>query len=141
VQDRYRSNEPRFVDETIGGEALIMDMVRGSYYSCVGASASVWNALKGGATGTEVAEQMAALGVERRRVDDDLAVFVAALLADELLVPRGDGVAGEPVLLEELGWPAEYAGLELERYTDLADLILLDPVHDVSEDGWPRTAE
>jgi hypothetical protein len=26
----------------------------------------------------------------------------------------------------------------LERYEDMQDLILLDPVHEVEEEGWPR---
>lgn len=134
---RYRSNEPRFVDETIDDEALIMDMVRGSYYSCVGASAAVWNALKAGASENEVAERLVAGGVDSARAEADVAAFVAALLADELLVPSTDAAPADPISFE---WPTEYEGLELERFTDLADLILLDPVHDVSEAGWPHPA-
>ena len=26
----------------------------------------------------------------------------------------------------------------LERFTDMEDLLLLDPVHDVEEMGWPH---
>ena len=28
----------------------------------------------------------------------------------------------------------------LEKFTDMQDLILLDPVHEVSERGWPHAA-
>ena len=31
-----------------------------------------------------------------------------------------------------------YEAMRLERHTDLADLILLDPVQDVSGAPWPR---
>ena len=34
---RYRANAPRFVDETVDGEALIIDMVKGTYFSATGA--------------------------------------------------------------------------------------------------------
>ena len=26
----------------------------------------------------------------------------------------------------------------LEKYTDMQDLVLLDPVHEVDEQGWPQ---
>jgi hypothetical protein len=26
----------------------------------------------------------------------------------------------------------------LERYTDMQELLLLDPIHDVDQTGWPR---
>ena len=31
--------------------------------------------------------------------------------------------------------------LSVDAFTDLADLILLDPVHDVSDAGWPHKRE
>ena len=29
---------------------------------------------------------------------------------------------------------------KLERYTDMQEIILLDPVHKVDSQGWPRAA-
>jgi hypothetical protein len=29
---------------------------------------------------------------------------------------------------------------KLEKYTDMEDLLLLDPIHDVQEVGWPQTS-
>ena len=34
---------------------------------------------------------------------------------------------------------AEFSTPLVEKYTDMAELILLDPVHDVSALGWPST--
>jgi hypothetical protein len=28
----------------------------------------------------------------------------------------------------------------LEKFTDMADLLLLDPIHEVGEAGWPQRA-
>ena len=137
---RFTVNQPRFVDETIGGEALVMDMVRGSYYSCLGTAAAAWNALKAGATADDVAGRLASTDGDNDQIAQDVEAFVADLLAHELLVVRPDGDEPDAAALDAVEWPAAYETLVLERYTDLADLILLDPVHDVSEDGWPRTA-
>ena len=137
---RYRSNAPRFVDETLHGEALIMDMVKGNYFSCLGASAITWNALKDGASVEEIAQCLAsAYGVSLTDATSDVERFVGTLLSEEMLVELEPTPMREPTLAIPVA-PGEYASLELERYTDLADLLLLDPVHDVSEAGWPHAA-
>lgn len=138
---RYRSNHPRFVDETVDDEALIMDMVRGTYYSCTGASTTAWNAL---ATGNDIATVVAhiATGYEitTERAAADLDAFVAALLAEGMLVEAPEANGADAALpAPVVGVP--YAPLAFERFTDLADLILLDPVHDVGDAGWPHVAE
>jgi hypothetical protein len=135
---RYRSNAPRFVDETIDGEALIMDMLKGSYFSCVGVSAFAWNALIAGASVPELAASLsAAYAVPTDDATRDVQQYVDALVAEEMLVEAVD--ASTPTLAppdpEATG---AYASPEIERFTDLADLILLDPVHDVTEAGWPH---
>ena len=139
---RYRANTPRFVDETVDGEALIMDMVTGSYYTCVDSSTVAWDALKCGLELREVAAILSssyaiATGDAEREVES----FVAELVQEEMLVVR-DGAMDGPVNPPEAdvngSRPREYQPLRFEKYTDLADLILLDPVHDVSDAGWPH---
>lgn len=139
---RYRANAPRFVDETLDGEVLIIDMVNGTYFSATGASAFVWSAVSAGATTADVAERLsAARGIEPERARRDVEELVEQLVGEELLVPRDpsdppvDIEAGGIELADIVGVDE---GLAYERFTDLADLILLDPVHDVSAAGWPN---
>jgi hypothetical protein len=137
MTSRYRSNAPRFVDETVDGEALIMDMVKGTYYSCVDSSAYVWNLLHRGVPVDDVVSDLVArYSLSETDAQRDVDAFVQSLVAEEMLVESdGPGAADgtpEPVA------PNEYTTLALERFTDLADLILLDPVHDVTEAGWPH---
>lgn len=140
---RYRANEPRFVDETVDGEALMMDMVRGNYYCCAGASAVAWNALKQGRDVDAVAAVLVgAYGISVEQASADLGQFVGALVAEDLLVAVDDDTAAATVdAPTEVAAGSDYDGLRFDRFTDLADLILLDPVHDVSEAGWPHKAE
>jgi hypothetical protein len=137
--DRFRANRPRVVDETIDGEALLMDMVSGSYFGCDGPSAVAWAALSGGHTVDELAAALAdRLDVDVETVRADGARFLEALVAAQLVVADPDaGVpAIEPLGLDELQGP--YVALAIDEHRDLADLLLLDPVHDVSEEGWPH---
>jgi len=133
---RYRANAPRFVDETVDGEALIMDMVTGTYYSCVGPSTIAWNLLKSGMAVDEVASSIApAYAIEHSSAERDLHTFVEELVREEMLVVDHNAPANGHIADVAAG---SYQPLRLERYTDLADLILLDPVHDVTDAGWPH---
>jgi hypothetical protein len=139
----YRSNGPRFVDETIDGEALVMDMVKGSYYSCVGASAFAWNALARGVPVDDLTAMLAArYELDEQDARPDVDAFVESLLTEEMLVPDVNTPDAPPTraILDALVPQPEYRALTLERFDDLADLILLDPVHDVTEAGWPKRA-
>jgi hypothetical protein len=138
MSTRYRANSPRFVDETVDGEALIMDMVKGTYYSCVGSSAYAWNLLSHGVPVADVVTDLAARysltdGDAQRDVDD----FVQSLVTEEMLVASDALVPDTDEAVAPVA-PSAYSTLALERFTDLADLILLDPVHDVTEAGWPH---
>lgn len=136
---RYRVNGPRFVDETIDGEALVMDMVKGAYYTCLGPAAVAWNALKGGLEPGEVAALLTSrYQISSTDADTDVAAFVAELVREEMLVVReGSSSVGTRTHGDgDTAAPGPYEALTFERYTDLADLILLDPVHDVSDAGW-----
>jgi Coenzyme PQQ synthesis protein D (PqqD) len=140
---RHQANRPRVVDETVDGEALVMDMVTGSYYGCEGASALAWLLLSEGASIDELAATLVArFSIAPAAAASDGEAFLAELLRHELLVPRpasrlpaDDPAAGYDGAFES------YATLQVEAFTDLADLILLDPVHDVSEAGWPHKRE
>ena len=136
---RYRANTPRFVDETVDGEALIMDMVTGSYYTCRDSSTIAWEALKAGVATSDVAALISnAYRVELGNVERDVERFVDDLLGDEMLVPLDGSAAPAPPATTNGSVIGEYQPLRFDRYTDLADLILLDPVHDVSDAGWPH---
>jgi hypothetical protein len=145
---RYRSNTPRFVDETIDGEALIMDMLKGNYFSCLGASAIAWDALKQGVSVDETAEALAgAYGLAATDVAPDVDRFARRLVDEEMLVEvetvtvaPAEAASGAVAAATSGGRSplGDYRALTYERFSDLADLILLDPVHDVTEAGWPK---
>ena len=121
----------RVVSETIDGEVVAIDLESGRYYSLEGPAARAWEAIQ---TGQDVDGIVAAVAAEASVSADetlaDVAAFLAELEAEGLLV-GGNGS----------GPPAPGPGrvpLVLHRYTDMQDLIVLDPIHDVDETGWPN---
>lgn len=124
MSERFEINDPTVVADTIDGMAVIIHLEQGAYYSGEGAAGEAWAAVASGAT---VAELAAAFGV----AESDVSGFVATAVAEGLLRPRS-APAGAWVV------SAAFTPLALERFNDLEDLLLLDPVHDVSNEGWPK---
>lgn len=64
--------------------------------------------------------------------------FIAELARLNLIVPAE--LTAD--LTAEIEVPAsdEFQPPALESYTDMQDLLLLDPIHEVDEMGWPQKA-
>ena len=140
---RYALNQPPVVGEVIDGEVMVINLDTGVYYSVTGAGAAVWPMLVGGATRLEISERVARhYGADPAAVERDLGTFIARLADEAILCPRPDEVAAGLSDTVE-AWPAAtYSGFGFERYDDMQALLVIDPVHEVGDFGWPsRSAD
>lgn len=138
---RFRVNHPTVISETIDGEAILINLDTGAYYSLRETGAALWQLIEQGAAGQQLIDELS------DRYDGAPAVMAAgaqALLAElaheQLIVPLGDDNAAPQftgaATTASNGRPP-FTPPVLEKFTDMADLLLLDPIHDVSEQGWP----
>ena len=110
----------------IDGEAVIINLETGVYYSLGGAGATVWAMLAAGHTPNETIDQVAvSYDEDRARVADDVDALVADLASEGLIAPTPCREAQPPdfdIAAERTYWPPV-----VERYSDLSDLLALDP--------------
>ncbi|MFT7393949.1 MAG: hypothetical protein ACI83Y_001624, partial [Candidatus Azotimanducaceae bacterium] len=67
--------------------------------------------------------------------------FAESLVAEKLLI-RGDVDAlREPIQLPAETASAAWVAPSFEKFTDMQDLLLFDPIHEVQPSGWPRAAD
>jgi hypothetical protein len=138
-------NRPNVISETIEGETIIIHLLTGTYYSLRGSAADVWSTIERSTTRDEI---VAVLGSRYDAAADHIENSVESLLGDlqaEDLIVMADTESGtngagphEPLTpianAERLPFPHP----SLEKFTDMQDIILLDPVHEVSAQGWPH---
>jgi hypothetical protein len=61
------------------------------------------------------------------------------LLAEALVVPGAPAAGGAGTVATAVPAARQpYEAPALHKYNDMQDLLLLDPVHDVDETGWPN---
>lgn len=134
-----RVNAPRMVHETVDGEVIVIDLATGAYYSLPGTASEIWQSIAVGSSREAIVAHVAGrYEQDTETVNADIDDFLTHLLDEELVVEDATGIAGAAPVEEANNRPATpFAKPVLEKYTDMAELILLDPVHDVSALGWP----
>lgn len=140
MSDRLRINAPSVVAETIDGEAVIMNLKSGSYYSTESVGSEIWNWLEQGWQRHAIVEALGArYEADRQTIAGAVSAFFDDLIAQGLVV-ADDGAPNDPLTAQipsAGGAPRAFVPPVLNVYTDMKDLLLLDPIHDVDEVGWP----
>ncbi|MBI1272552.1 MAG: PqqD family peptide modification chaperone [Alphaproteobacteria bacterium] len=131
-------NEARIVHDTIDGELVMINLDNGNYYTMNECGALAWSLLQHGADTQTITGKLAeAYGNNASVTEDALRAFFRNILAE--------GLVSEVAAQEVKGTPAcaapaqPFAPPQLSVFTDMQELLLLDPVHETSEQGWPYT--
>ncbi|MCW5889818.1 MAG: PqqD family peptide modification chaperone [bacterium] len=137
---RYRVNGPNVVHETVEREAILIHLEYGTYYSLTEAGACVWDVV---VRGGDVADAVAAVTAAYDVAPEDAAPVVAALLdtlVAEELVTADDVAPALPLAVAGVadGARRPWSAPELGRFTDMQELLLADPIHEVADAGWPH---
>lgn len=102
---------PTVISDTLDADTIVIDVKTGAYYTLTAPAASLWQQALAG--GCEVEPGSGEAGILRALVDEGL-----------LTGPTPDD-------------PAAESSTAYSRYTDMEELLLADPIHEVEADGWP----
>jgi hypothetical protein len=124
---RFRLNEPAVVADIIDGEVVIMNLERGNYYHLDKNGAGIWRLLLDGFTPDEIAAAAAKrYGSHEADISRDIAGLVARLVEEQLIVFVGTGAKDRSIAEDIFSLPA-YSAATLAVYSDMKDLLALDP--------------
>ena len=59
---------------------------------------------------------------------------MSELIAENLILSKDSDPIGRP---DDLGTAPAFVTPELHKFTDMQELLLVDPIHEVTEEGWP----
>lgn len=132
----YRVLAPEVIADIIDGEVVIMNLKTGRYFSSDGVGSECWDALAGGLSVEQLVDRLANRYAEdRATIGSAVAGFVQDLIVHELIAPS-DATPADTVRPSFSNGSRFHAPV-LNVYSDMQDLLLLDPIHDVDTAGWP----
>jgi hypothetical protein len=138
AQRHFRVNRPNVICETFDNEVVAVNFETGSYYGMMRTALEIWNFLDAGASEESIVQELASRDhVDIARIRADVRQFLARLEADKLVVQVDPAAAPRAALPRSDGDFGPYQTPQLSVYEDMQDLLLLDPIHDVGESGWP----
>jgi len=136
---RYRLNDSEVASEDLGMEVIVIHLNSGNYYSLRGSAPDIWSCSIAGWTVEEIADRCSLSRIAAR---DDIVAEVSDLVTyfsgEALIVPscveeRQD--TARPLPQGSLAAPL------VQKFTDMQELLLVDPIHEVSEAGWPERVQ
>lgn len=133
----FAFNGAVFAFEIFPDEVVVLHLSEGAYFAFGGWMQDAWPALVAGIETARIVEAVAErYGVPAEPLQVELDAFIARLL-DEVMLIEAEPNTGDVMLGERLaGQP--FQPIQYEKHIDMADLLTLDPIHDVDpEVGWP----
>lgn len=136
---RYSLSGPNVVHQEIEGEVIVVDLQKGHYFSLTGSAVPAWKALLRGCDAGSAAEELGSIyKAAPGEIVAGVSELVKSLLGEGLLVEdtkaSASGAEVPPPASDKLPFEAP----RLQKYTDMEDVLVLDPIHDVDESGWPN---
>lgn len=127
--DRFRVNDTECAAKVIDGEAVIINLLNGTYYGLDKAGCTIWEMLASGYSLAEtVGGVLARYNVATDVARADVGRLLQELLAERILLPAEGGVAPDGALVVDSSAAlGGYEKPELTTYRDMADLLALDP--------------
>jgi hypothetical protein len=135
VLDMYFADTGRFPHETIDGETVLIDSVKGRLFLLSGIGSWLWQRfIPGGIIDGVVAESIVRYG---EATEVPIRQFLQELVEEQMLRP-GFPPSAPPAEIPA-DWPDAFEPPVIERYDDIADIMSMDPIHEVDPvKGWPH---
>ena len=130
-----RLNTPDVIHESFDNETVIVNLRAGVYFSLDEAGLQVWKQIGDGTTDVDLAALWQKThGVDAAEAAAVMKAFLQELHREQLIVV--DAVS--ELVADAAPLPQAKLKPTLQKFTDLQDLLMLDPIHEVDEQGWPH---
>lgn len=145
VNVQYSINRDKVIFEKFDYEIVLINLENGNYFSIQQVAQIIWELIEKGLDRSSVISTIAKIyNTTFEKIEDDLTEFFEELLKESLIditestnKKFDSNVKDETI--EKQNKP--YSKPVIEIYSDMQDLILLDPIHEVDNTGWPNIKE
>ena len=140
---KFKINTPNIVHELIDGEVIIVNLKQGDYYSLLHTSAEIWTEIEREQSSAQIVAQLTQNYQEEPEIiAQGVQLFIDQLIEEGIITELAGDIQENEIFSHEFGNngidkpPFEMP--KLSKYTDMEDLLALDPIHEVDEMGWPN---
>lgn len=126
------------MSETIDGEVVIINFDSGNYYSSNALGCEIWSLIEQSQSIESIKKVVQARYVSSHlNLEETTQAFLTELELEQLIVCASKGSESAPNLPELAQKRPVTDPPKLHKFKDMQELLLLDPIHDVDNVGWP----
>ncbi len=143
TSSNYNINSTKVVFERFDDETVLINLESGNYYGLMDTARVILELISAGADNKNIIDCLADMyNIDQQIIEKEILEFIQLLLSEELIELKQDNLDVFDYKSFNLDFPLHsYKPPTMEIYSDMQDLILLDPIHDVSNQGWPKSKD
>ncbi len=128
LQSRLRPNEEEVAGKVMDGEAIIINLSNGIYYSMDKVGGLIWELIDGRYSLEEMVTALCArYDVSAEKAKSDVERLLGELVQENLVLVTEDGAARGDNQVQQSEQIQAYESPKLNIYRDMGDLLALDP--------------
>ncbi len=129
------------VSDVVDGEAIMLHRHSGDYFSTDGVGCLIWQWIGESQSRSWITKTLnTRFAASPAEITTAVDCFIADLLTHNLIREIGAGVepAAEASIVPQTSPEAGFVPPVLHVYSDIRKLMLLDPIHETGDAGWPE---
>jgi len=139
LSQQFSIRNQQVINETLDNETIIINLETGVYYSLNPMGTLIWKAINAKLSFGLICNQLKGKYPEAVEIEGIVEKYITFLELEQL-VKKIDFCETnlqefEVILQSEL---SSYVPPAIEKYEDMQEMLLADPIHEVEEDGWPK---
>jgi Coenzyme PQQ synthesis protein D (PqqD) len=139
---KYQIDRTRIIFEQFEDEMVLVNTETGYYYSLSNSGSEILRLLEDGCSSADLPTILFGSFEDNHQRRTIVDKFIDQLVAESIISVRASAYPSKtskepaPALFD-----GDFPPPVLERFDDVRDLLLIDPIHQVDQDyGWPRRA-
>ncbi|MHA1537102.1 MAG: PqqD family protein [Alphaproteobacteria bacterium] len=121
-----KPNTDEVAAKDVDGEAVLINLTNGMYYSMDLVGGFIWSLIEGGHDLPAIAQAVAErYGIAGDVAREDVETLAQQLLDEKLALPGEGEASADPIKAGSA--PDKYVAPELNKFDDMVDLFALDP--------------
>lgn len=132
----YCLNSKSISAERLNGEIIMISFESGDYFSCFGVASDILTLIIQGVSTLQLKEILfKKFGSEFQT--DQVNSFIQECLNENIILPKVNQTSINTMLPDDYD-NSKWNVPVLEKFSEYNDLLLIDPIHDSSLEGWPN---
>ena len=134
---RYNIYDNNIISDVFGEEVVLVNLESGVYYSLRYSAAQIWIRLINQYSPSEIfADLIQIYKVDENDLKSEINLFFTQLLEVKIIKVASE-TKKKSIEFNSKEILVPYKSPVLETFSDMQEILLLDPVHDVDKAGWP----